>query len=124
MKEYEVFLEEAEEGGYVITCPALPGCISEGETREEALANIKDAIQGYLETLRRHSDPIPAPAHTAVCPHTRANCLANGRTSLYTRAIGRFRQRGPHQGQSMCRLHLPMKRLHDISTSMRGFATA
>ena len=65
MKEYEVFLEEAEEGGYVITCPALPGCISEGETREEALDNIKDAIQGYLDTLRRHGDPIPAQAHQA-----------------------------------------------------------
>jgi len=59
MKEYEVFLEEAEEGGYVVTCPALPGCISEGETREEALENIKDAIQGYLETLRRHGDAMP-----------------------------------------------------------------
>jgi antitoxin HicB len=59
MKEYEVFLEEAEEGGYVITCPALPGCISEGETREEALENIKDAIQGYLDTLRRHGDRMP-----------------------------------------------------------------
>lgn len=36
MKEYEVFLEVAEEGGYTVTCPALPGCISEGDTREEA----------------------------------------------------------------------------------------
>jgi len=59
MKEYEVFLEEAEEGGYVVTCPALPGCVSEGESREEALANIRDAIQGYLETLRRHDVPLP-----------------------------------------------------------------
>ena len=59
MKEYEVFLEEAEEGGYVVTCPALPGCISEGETREEALENIKDAIRGYLEALRHHGDRMP-----------------------------------------------------------------
>lgn len=59
MKEYEVFLEEAEEGGYTITCPALPGCVSEGETREEALENIKDAIEGYLTTLRRHGQAIP-----------------------------------------------------------------
>jgi len=70
MKEYEVFLEEAEEGGYVVTCPALPGCISEGETREEALANIKDAIEGYLDTLRRHGDPIPVPrAHRPLPTH-------------------------------------------------------
>jgi len=53
-KEYELRLEESEEGGYIVTCPALPGCVSEGETREEALANIKDAIQGYLECLRKH----------------------------------------------------------------------
>ena len=59
MKEYEVFLEEAEEGGYVVTVPALPGCISEGATREEALENIRDAISGYLETLRRHGEPEP-----------------------------------------------------------------
>lgn len=59
IREYEVFLEKAEEGGYVVTCPALPGCISEGETKEEALAHIKDAIEGYLETLRRHSEPEP-----------------------------------------------------------------
>jgi len=59
MREYEVFLEEAEEGGYVVTCPALPGCVSEGETREEALENIKDAIEGYLATLRQHGKRTP-----------------------------------------------------------------
>ncbi len=59
MKAFEVYLEEAEEGGYVVTCPELPGCVSEGETREEALANIKDAIQGYLEVLRRHGQQLP-----------------------------------------------------------------
>jgi predicted RNase H-like HicB family nuclease len=59
MKEYEVFLEEAEEGGYVVTCPSLPGCISEGDTREEALANIKDAIEGYLTSLRKHQRDLP-----------------------------------------------------------------
>jgi antitoxin HicB len=59
MREYEVFLEEAEEGGYVVTCPELPGCVSEGDTREETLANIQDAIEGYLTTLRRHGHDIP-----------------------------------------------------------------
>lgn len=59
MKEFEVFLEEAEEGGFVVTVPALPGCVSEGETREEALVNIKDAIEGYIEALRRHGEPLP-----------------------------------------------------------------
>ena len=59
MREYEVFLEEAEEGGYTVTCPTLPGCVSEGDTREDALRNIKDAIQGYLEVLRKHGDTLP-----------------------------------------------------------------
>ena len=59
MKEYEVFLEKAEEGGYVAICPTLPGCISEGETREETLRNIKDAIEGYLAALKAHGEPIP-----------------------------------------------------------------
>ena len=59
MKRYEVFLEEAEEGGYVVTCPALPGCVSEGDSREQALANIRDAIEGYLTTLRRHGQRLP-----------------------------------------------------------------
>jgi len=59
MKEFEVFLEEAEEGGYVVTCPELPGCVSEGETKEEALENIQDAIEGYLTVLRKHGQPIP-----------------------------------------------------------------
>lgn len=40
-----------EEGGYSVQCLELPGCISEGETREEALANIREAIEGYLEAF-------------------------------------------------------------------------
>jgi predicted RNase H-like HicB family nuclease len=44
-----VILEPSEEGGYTAIVPALPGCISEGETREEALKNIEEAIKLYLE---------------------------------------------------------------------------
>ena len=44
-----VVLEASEEGGYTAHVPALPGCISEGDTREEALTNIRDAIALYLE---------------------------------------------------------------------------
>ncbi|VVB88246.1 HicB_like antitoxin of bacterial toxin-antitoxin system [uncultured archaeon] len=47
--KFKVVLEPAEEGGYVVYVPSLPGCISEGDTREEALANIKEAIELYLE---------------------------------------------------------------------------
>jgi len=46
-----VLLEPSEDGGYTVTVPSLPGCISEGDTREDALANIRDAIQLYLEPV-------------------------------------------------------------------------
>jgi predicted RNase H-like HicB family nuclease len=48
---FKVVLEPAEEGGYTVYVPSLPGCISEGETIEEALANIKEAIELYLEPV-------------------------------------------------------------------------
>ncbi|MBI2145373.1 type II toxin-antitoxin system HicB family antitoxin [Candidatus Woesearchaeota archaeon] len=48
--EIKVVLEKQEEGGYTVYVPSLPGCISQGETREEALKNIKEAIELYLET--------------------------------------------------------------------------
>jgi predicted RNase H-like HicB family nuclease len=47
----KVILETAEEGGYTVYVPSLPGCVSEGETEEEALANIKEAIELYLEPI-------------------------------------------------------------------------
>ncbi|WP_298669323.1 type II toxin-antitoxin system HicB family antitoxin [uncultured Methanofollis sp.] len=46
-----VVLEPAEEGGYTVYVPGLPGCISEGDTKEEALKNIREAIDLYLETV-------------------------------------------------------------------------
>jgi len=49
--QIKVVLEPAEEGGYIVYMPSLPGCISEGETEEEALANIKEAIELYLEPI-------------------------------------------------------------------------
>jgi predicted RNase H-like HicB family nuclease len=59
--KYRVFLEVDEDGVYVISVPSLPGCISQGETREEALKNIEDAIRGYIESLKKHGEPIPPP---------------------------------------------------------------
>lgn len=56
---YTVHVEPAEEGGYVAFFPALPGCHTQGETLEEVIAMAKDAMTGYLETLRAHGDPIP-----------------------------------------------------------------
>lgn len=48
---FKVVLQEAEEGGYVVSCPAIPGCHSQGDNMEEALKNIKEAIVGCLESL-------------------------------------------------------------------------
>ena len=47
----KVYLEPSEDGGYTVIVPSLPGCISEGETKEEALENIKEAIELYLEPV-------------------------------------------------------------------------
>jgi predicted RNase H-like HicB family nuclease len=47
----QVLLEPSDEGGYTVTVPSLPGCISEGDSREEALANIQEAIALYLEPI-------------------------------------------------------------------------
>ena len=56
---YRVLVEQDEDGVYVAEAPALPGCISQGRTRTEALDNIKEAIAAYLESLTAHGDPIP-----------------------------------------------------------------
>lgn len=56
---YTVFFEKAPEGGYIAFAPTLPGCMSQGETFEEATKNIKDAINGYLAVLREDKDEIP-----------------------------------------------------------------
>ena len=47
----QIFLEQSDEGGYTVTVPSLPGCISEGDTKEEAISNIKEAIELYLEPV-------------------------------------------------------------------------
>ena len=59
MINYEVVLIPAEEGGYTVVAPALPGCVSEGDTEEEALENIKDAIQGWLLVAKKHGLYVP-----------------------------------------------------------------
>ncbi|AKA49453.1 antitoxin HicB [uncultured archaeon] len=57
--KFTVILEPQEEGGFTVTVPALPGCISEGETIEEALNNIKEAIELYIKVLKEDEKPIP-----------------------------------------------------------------
>jgi predicted RNase H-like HicB family nuclease len=55
-----MLFEPAEEGGYVVTCPALPGLVTEGDTMEEARRMAEDALRGYLESLRNDCLSIPA----------------------------------------------------------------
>ncbi|MDE2058386.1 MAG: type II toxin-antitoxin system HicB family antitoxin [candidate division NC10 bacterium] len=56
---YTVLFEPAEEGGYVVTCPALPGLVTEGDTLAEAREMAQDAIRAYLESLRKDGLPVP-----------------------------------------------------------------
>jgi antitoxin HicB len=65
---YTVIFEPAEEGGYVVRCPALPGVVTEGDTLEEARAMARDAIQAYLESLRKDELPIPSDVKLALDP--------------------------------------------------------
>ena len=65
-KYYKAMFELQEEGGYTVTIPSLPGCISEGDTYDEALANIKEAMELYLESLQADGLPIPEENHLVV----------------------------------------------------------
>jgi antitoxin HicB len=60
VRTYRVVLEPNEDGGFTVYVPILPGCISEGDTREEALANIKEAIALYIESLEEDGEPVPS----------------------------------------------------------------
>ncbi len=57
---FTMLFEPAEEGGYVVTCPALPGLVTEGDTMEEARRMAEDALRLYLETLIEDGVPIPS----------------------------------------------------------------
>jgi len=55
----QVIIYPGEDGYWVAECPSLPGCISQGKTIEEAIANIREAIQGYIATLEEDHLPVP-----------------------------------------------------------------
>lgn len=59
--KYRVLIEQDEDGVFVAEVPSLPGCVSQGDTRAEALENVQEAIQLYLESLQAHDEPIPPP---------------------------------------------------------------
>jgi predicted RNase H-like HicB family nuclease len=55
----QVLIYPGEDGYWVAECPSLPGCVSQGKTKDEAVANIKDAIAGYVEALQEDDLPVP-----------------------------------------------------------------
>ena len=57
--KFRIMIQPDEDGVFVAECATLPGCISQGRTRAEAVKNIQDAIGGYLASLRKHDEPIP-----------------------------------------------------------------
>lgn len=57
--KYTVVLQKENDGGYVATVPSLPGCVSQGDSREEILKNIEEAIELYIEDVRAAGDPLP-----------------------------------------------------------------
>jgi antitoxin HicB len=57
--QYAAVFEPATEGGFIVTVPALPGLVTEGDTLEEAREMVKDAIRGYLESLVKQGEEIP-----------------------------------------------------------------
>jgi predicted RNase H-like HicB family nuclease len=59
---YTVVLEQEQDGGYVASVPTLPGCVSQGDTRADALQNIREAIELYVEDCREAGDPVPTDA--------------------------------------------------------------
>jgi predicted RNase H-like HicB family nuclease len=60
--KYTVVLQRENDGGYIATVPALPGCVSQGDTRAEVLKNIEEAIELYLEDVRETGEAIPVEA--------------------------------------------------------------
>jgi predicted RNase H-like HicB family nuclease len=66
-RDFKVFLEpDAEYGGYVVVCPSLPGCYSQGKSVSEALANIREAIELCLEDMESRGEAIPDPSEVLV----------------------------------------------------------
>lgn len=62
---YLVILEAADDGSFSVWVPDLPGCASAGDTQDEALAMIREAIEGHIAVLREHGDPAPPPRSSA-----------------------------------------------------------
>jgi antitoxin HicB len=72
-----VLIPDEESGGYTVEVPDLPGCITEGDTVEEALKMAEEAIEGFLEVLKQDGDPIPRPSKLEVIVKKKSKAKAN-----------------------------------------------
>jgi predicted RNase H-like HicB family nuclease len=70
-RHYTVILEREADGGYHAFCPALKGCHSQGDTLDEAVANIREAIEAYLESLKAEGEPPPPHLSPRACEGSR-----------------------------------------------------
>lgn len=64
--QYSVTIEQDEDGVYIAECPSLPGCVSQGGTRDDALTNVQDAVAGYIASLKTHGEPLPRSVFLAI----------------------------------------------------------
>ena len=70
---FRIIVEQDEDGMYVAQCATLPGCISQGKKRSEALKNMKDAMEGYIASLKKHNEPfrrLTVPNHAEIAKGT------------------------------------------------------
>ncbi len=63
-KTYRVLLSREPEGGYTVMVPTLPGCVTYGESMDEAISNVREAIELYIESLVAHGEPVPNEENT------------------------------------------------------------
>ena len=89
--DFKVILEPDPDGGYVISCPSLPGCYSQGDSVDEALANIREAIELVVEDLKARGEEIPDPH-----PVSPRLPVISGREAV--RAFGQGRHRASRRG--------------------------
>jgi predicted RNase H-like HicB family nuclease len=65
-RSYRVLVDQDEDGKFTATVSELPGCLSCGNTKDEALQNIKEAIEAHIESLRKHDEPVPPSIHEEI----------------------------------------------------------
>ncbi len=77
-RQFHIRFQKAEEGGYIVSIPEMPGCVTQAETFEEGLAMVKDALAGLLEVAVEHGDPVPEQFRDLVDELTAAPATRSG----------------------------------------------